>query len=145
KKTHRAILRVCNIQRVGRRHMRNSLWLPKTRQRADCFALFDVDDTQTVVTQLSDVQPFPAQIHREMIDPPEYVPERDLRLELQSLCFSMLAAQNQPGDNPGRDRARLPHPNATPPQHRLTQTRFATASQLMFAKKASMYLGAAAP
>src|SRR5579862_5121577 len=83
KQPHGAIPSVRDIHSVGRGHVSNSLRLAQPGERANSFAVLQIDHAHTVVAQFRDIQSLATGIDGEVIDPAADLTQRDLRFELQ--------------------------------------------------------------
>src|SRR5262249_22343670 len=81
KQSHRAVTSICNVDRVGRRYIADSLRLRQVGQRLNDPVLLEVNDGTTVVAQLRDKQPLATRINGKMIDSAADFSQRDLRLQ----------------------------------------------------------------
>src|SRR5215467_1132693 len=78
---------VCDIQRIGRRHVAHPLRLPHIWDDLHHFSGIEIDDTHSVILKLSYEKTMSSNINGHVINPADDITERNLRIQQKGRSF----------------------------------------------------------
>ncbi|MEH2570279.1 hypothetical protein [Bradyrhizobium sp. AZCC 2289] len=84
---HRAVTGIGDIKHIGRGLVPDALRVLQSRDPADQFAIWKIDDANGVIAQFGNEQTLPLQVDGHVIDAATHVAQHNFGLELKRACI----------------------------------------------------------